>query len=748
MYCPAARSHGRTLPLLLLLLPAIARLPLRPSTALLSASSNLPTAGTDSPDRQRRSFSKKTFTNTVIKRPRGAIGTSKEIRQTLHPLAEQLEEIWEQSKTTATTEEPKKKRRSRKVSEAAVTEDTPTVDEPPEPTPKKRARKTKGKAEDAKPTTTTEETVKSIIRRDKTRVNIVNEKLVKDALKYIKPTLERHKGCDLVSVFPGTGLWSQALHDAVQPRSHLLLEPEAQFYQPFLQPLLDKPGVSLVPASGIVWTELNKVLTPEYFPNQTEIDRNSPPPRNDTLLVTMNLAMWPKRRFSLFDSISRLVMFQLVQSMRLSGLFQKYGQVRMLIWIPDDEKRQILPRGVTNRGRMAIEAELCTEYIAEVCGRDFSAAPSGKGWATTSQDWQTMHAAVSSNKKKPVGGLTINTKRWGQLDMESMRLTLQRMEDKGLVTPKGYETADIEAFRHLQLNPKKPVPLYEPIEVAGTMSSNELRELEEKLLQDPQDEDHPDVKRARQLRNYEDRLDGSLIKVLDFCQRYDKIIEAYEQADHPENKASRGPMRRKAKKIETDWLKEFECLPNYLRDEVLNARDAIHAMRQPEPILCWDRRPYEPLPLENTDFYPNIPCALLDIQPRAPHPLLRDTGPGTKNAGDYFDSLVSMAFNVRAPLPSRLDSMFPGLGDGILPKCKSLQDLTQGGLPMNLMEKAGINTRILNQTQMLEILDKLMKWPFRPTLEELLGRTGDVDEDDSEEVKDMMGNGAIDPFAG
>ena len=85
---------------------------------------------------------------------------------------------------------------------------------------------------------------------DKSRVNIVSDKLCDDILSYIGPSLERHRGCDIVDLYPGAGEWSSKLNQFLQPRSHVLLEPDADLYRPFLQPLLDQPGTTLLPSGA------------------------------------------------------------------------------------------------------------------------------------------------------------------------------------------------------------------------------------------------------------------------------------------------------------------------------------------------------------------------------------------------------------------------------------------------------------------------------------------------------------------
>ncbi|KAL9565173.1 hypothetical protein ACKAV7_010693 [Fusarium commune] len=52
-------------------------------------------------------------------------------------------------------------------------------------------------------------------------------------------------------------------------------------------------------------------------------------------------------------------------------------------------------------------------------------------------------------------------------------------------------------------------------------------------------------------------------------------------------------------------------------EEWLMVRDNYHLFRQKKPTLFWDRRPFEPLAARADEFYPRMPCALLDLQPKA-----------------------------------------------------------------------------------------------------------------------------------
>lgn len=531
-----------------------------------------------------------------------------------------------------------------------------------------------------------------------------------DVIKYIKPSLERHKGCDLISIYPGAGLFTKALHDAVEPRSHILLEPDEELYTPYLKSLLKEPSVKLVPKSGIVWHELQEILTPEYLPNQVEVDRRNldkDPPRNDTLLVSMNLAMYPTKKYGMFDSLSRMVLYQLVSSIRTLTQFQKYGLVRMLVWVPDGEKESVIPRMVQARKKAAIEAELTTEYIAEVCSKD--------------GDLDGENVAVSTKA---------NAVRPHQFNLESMRQTLVRMKERGHVTPRDRQTRLLRQFKEAKIPLKKPVDL---TGAAFTSDKTFYAELEDMKAQQEQGLIAPGTKAASRLRmliHYNTWLDKMAVRLQDLIQRRDAIAEQYEQAeqakaDGDEQRAEK--LLDEAKQANEEYNAEVRKLPGYVRIQLNLVRDQLHLLRQPAdtgPVLSWDRRPWEPLRAHATEFFPNQPCALIDIQPKAPHKLLRHIGPGTSNAGDIFDLMLSTIMrNTLVSLVQNMDLIWPGASEGLEGRCTTVHDPATGGSP--LTGEAAPSSRAANEAQLLELLQEFLRWPFTPTYHELVGRLED-----------------------
>jgi hypothetical protein len=537
---------------------------------------------------------------------------------------------------------------------------------------------------------------------DKYRVNIVNEQLCEDVINYLRPTLGRHKGCDLVDIFPGTGVWSRKLHDELQPRSHLLMEPDEEFYKPFLASLLEKPGTKLLPESGIVWEQLNKILNPAVLPHQVErkYTADETPERNDTLLVTINLCMYPKRKFRSFDSLAQLVLYQLLAAIRPGSVFQKYGLVRMLIWAEDTEKGSVLPRTVQRRRKMAIEAEISTDWVCEIVGAEAKDAAEAR-----SASWFRRDEA---------------------LDHESTRRTLERMKETGFVMPPGREPQHV--LDYLAIADLNEEGALDPKRVVGRPFIAELENLEKAFKEgkfEKKSADHRRYKTLQYLQTHTTRRSGI---VVDLMKEYDAAVQAYIDA------GSDKELLEKAGALASAWTEKIDKLERAFRSDLILQRDNLHVLRQDPPIMNWDRRYVEPLRAAPSDFFPQIPCTLLDIQPKAAPSVLRDMGQQSTRGGDTFDLILrGLVQRPIDPVSKSLSSISPGAGEGVAPNCPSLFDPRRSGIPPGLVE---LSSRAMSQDQLVEVTQAWMKWPFRPSYSELVSRTlEDVDVDVEEEGK-------------
>ncbi len=466
------------------------------------------------------------------------------------------------------------------------------------------------------------------------------------------------------------------------------MEPDEELYRPFLQPLLEKPGTVLVPKSGIVWRDLKSILTPEYLPHQKPIDDAfQPSSRNDTLLLTANIAFHPKKKYRSFDSIALLVYHQLLDSIRTSKLFQQYGQVRMLIWSRYDDVGGVLPKTMQRRRRNGIESELYCDWVHEVCGRD---APESI--------WFIRDTAIETY---------------------STLCALRKMRAVKLRVPKGRETTAMGEAKTTSRRKTWKLPGSEPpffsrpftdalVELEAAHKKGELKEKSDEF---------------KSMKTYRWRMNSQekrFERMHELVVQYDRLVALHKsgQADPEE-----------LKKLGAEWHDSIHHCPKTFIQELNTYRDNLHYIRQDPPLLHWDRREYEPLVAQADEFFPNLECVLLDIQPKDVHPLIRQGGPNSNRAADMFELImIGLLTQSTMPVDRVLDAVWPGAAEFIVPRWKSIWDTEHGGLPPMDSPYAKMTSRMLNARQWEELLELWMQWPFRPEFHELIGRTHDTED--------------------
>jgi len=528
---------------------------------------------------------------------------------------------------------------------------------------------------------------------DKSRVNITAADFCNDIISYVGQGLERHRGCDIIDLYPGAGLWSSKLNEFLQPRTHILMEPDDKFYEPFLENLLAKPETVLVPKSGIMWKDLNQVLTPEYLPHQKVRTGEDLLKRNDTLLVTANLAFHPKKKYNKFDSVAKLVLHQFVDSIRTSSLFQKYGQVRMLIWTRVDDSQGFLPRHVQKRKKLAIATELYCDWVREVC---------------------TLYAPDPS-----WFGRDYNLDTW------VMSKVIKKMDEAGMVIPEGRETKMYTAV-------KQELAAGTEVAKPGTVAPVYRRTFNHDLEELEALEQSGKVKKGsaeyNTLVNHRYRATSDE-KKLEMGLGLSQMLDNMHQRLHVmEKDGSYTP--EVAKQFADEFETKLRSCFRSLEVEFPPYRSNLHLVRQDPPVLHWDRKTYEPLAVRQSDFFPRVECNLLDIQPKPVHHLIRQYGANSNRGGDVMEHIMAyMLLSGSQSVDRVLDSMWPGAAEYILPRWTSIRDPEQGGVAAVPHRLAALTPRLLNARQWEQLLELWMEWPFRPDFPELISRFYDQEVD-------------------
>ncbi|KAK3111186.1 hypothetical protein LTR53_013822, partial [Teratosphaeriaceae sp. CCFEE 6253] len=190
------------------------------------------------------------------------------------------------------------------------------------------------------------------------RNDVISESLCDDALAYLAPTLEKHKGCTIVDFHPGACLWSSKLHDFLKPKRHVLMEPETRYYEPFIRPLLEKPG------STYRYTALSGAHPHSYWQNygtvfaDPELAPRKPLPADDprlreldpSLLVVGNLARQYKiKRRAGAVNFGSFIIQQWLTAALGNHLIYNSGLVRSLFWTPEADKLTLFPVNESHR---------------------------------------------------------------------------------------------------------------------------------------------------------------------------------------------------------------------------------------------------------------------------------------------------------------------------------------------------------------------------------------------------------------
>ncbi len=557
---------------------------------------------------------------------------------------------------------------------------------------------------------------------DTSRMNIVSDILCEDVLERLGPSLEKHKGCDIIDINPGIAKWSTKLHDHLKPRNHILMEPDEVYNNHLTLLEASDPTYKLIKKSGIIWNNLTKLITDGLLPSQvqrpfgdSELDKP-----NDTLLVTINIGYYPRRSYIGFASIAHLVMHQLFTAARAHSLFQSYGQVRMLVWVQDFEKRTFLPRSLKMRNKAAVEAETTVTYLHEICGAD--------------QDNDRYQRDQS-------------------VEIESALKVSQRMKDAGISTPPHRMSRLEEQIQGLDPNSVGEMETWRNFHAEMDELEQKLMKKEVPILQAPDRVEYmedlnqhlkqrgwacpegylsyltPEFKRWKELMYRHANRKATSERNERLCNAYKDMESRWLELKKSNDKEKEEKMRGVEEEIE-QWHEEVEGL-NQMQLRDLNAKIAdTKSIAQEPPVLQWDRRAFEPLITKNEEFWPRQPMALLDIMPKTIWPALQKN---SLNDYDYYELLLSALFHLPThSITSRLQALAPGADEWIIPRCPSFRDVESGGFADLEMLKI----RNLNEKMLKECFESFMDWPFRPSKGRLLQAMGSQDVHDESAVDD------------
>lgn len=527
-----------------------------------------------------------------------------------------------------------------------------------------------------------------------------------DALQRLSPSLARHTGCTIIDINPGAGLWSSKIHELLRPKRHLLLESE-EIYLPFLKPLLDAPGsrYHLRDWSGwLPWTTepyLSEGLIPE-LPSATLSEG-----RNESLLLIANVGelFRPRPRG---PPTCHVRLFHYLSNIKFKQNFQTHGSVRLLLWMQDSEKRAILPRTVSHRRKLSLEAEMSC-HIEEIVG------------GPASQISQRREDILDMNSSRQVAEA---------MATQNIRIPFERQDeaqkllDENLLSANGDQKALIENTLRIASTHRAWHTALEKMK--EDFRDGRISEYEDQITPAADAKlkagkmGKPKIKPTRtpeylKLRELQRVFDGQIKtnEQVNSFLRQDELIKCLESDTNNQtlHEVQRRRKEKELRRLIEDLKRSLEKVPKFVREAFWYISDNRRAFNQNPPLLMWDCRTAEPLIAREDEFYNPTSLALLDFQPRVSDPF-----PMSATESSIFQILAGALLSNGCNTIFYLNSLAPGATEAITAKVPSLRDSSRGGR----QDLWSLRARCFTPDMFYGITKAWDTWPFKLPLTELM----------------------------
>lgn len=516
-------------------------------------------------------------------------------------------------------------------------------------------------------------------------------------------------GCSIIDFNPGVGLWSSKLHDALKPRSHVLVEQDSDFYLPFLTPLLDSPGSRYHLRR---WHD-RQPWTPNSYVSEGLIPELEKTPttdgRNDTLLIIANLAYGSKREVRGLIP-SHLNIHTYVNHLRSQRGFHAHGSVRLLLWMPNTDKNMILPRTVLYRKKLSVEVEMVCN-VEEIAGGGIDTQIS-----SVREPFLDFRSSKRVAERMKTQNIQIPFSRQDVAQKAVYEALLNPAEDstKGLedshVLPTGFirdwhsELKQLERdFRDAKFPQTNPSP----------SASTDQRKPPQRMgrpRKEPR-EKTPEFVRLSNLKNHLALDNRVRVKVDELIQEQEAIDRLHsgilnKAFNEPERQGKLAELQQRAEGFKV----QRENLTRKANTHFNINSDNRRAFMMDSPLLMWDHRTAEPLIVRKNEFCDPTQLALLDFQPLSPSPY-----PITSAQSVMFALIMGGLLNHPTDTIYHLNNLAPGAADAIIPHVSALHDPQRGGR----YDLSEFRIRCLTPEMFYGIVQAWDNWPFKPLISEM-----------------------------
>ncbi|KAH9819376.1 rRNA adenine N(6)-methyltransferase family [Teratosphaeria destructans] len=551
------------------------------------------------------------------------------------------------------------------------------------------------------------------------RHEIVSESLCDDIISYLAPTLDQHKGCTLIDVHPGPCLWSSKMHEYLQPRRHLLMEPDDRYYKPFIKPLLDQPG------STYRWTRLPGAHPLNYWANYETV-MNDPDllpgiptypvgdprrrlPNKDVLLIG-NLAREYRITRTVAMDYSVLMLIQMVRASLANTIFHQGGPVRMLWWLSEEKKTTIFPpTDLSIQGAIASLSLGAT--ISEIAG-------------TVSVS--SMYDAAKHIHKTPVDVTDAMAQQ--KVHESAKALGMSKPESREWLDPQHSEPpasagnpliplgGGLAGLKKKLKQARDRLPAIEAFLSAGRpyRGWRVPKRLDQTMEYPHCTRICEHLKRDAKPSKGRDNVAGVL---LDMQLRFTKLeatLKHLQETCPATTKATLTALKAEIRSLDTTLNDAVQNTvgSNSLSEQVARALNYTTATFLTPPLLTNYARSYPALKAHPHEIWPEPPkgLMLLDLTPNSRDlsvPDLATNADGTKTA----QMLIKMLFGSRnEQVAAQLDKIALNAAQDLIPLVPEIRDARKGGR----LDEGYVRVRGLTPDMLEGLAKAWLEWPFRP----------------------------------
>ena len=379
----------------------------------------------------------------------------------------------------------------------------------------------------------------------------------------------------------------------------------------------------------------------------------------------------------------------------------KYGLVRMLAWVPEDDKSSFLPRTVASGDRQAIELDLATN-IEEVAAGN---------WYTSADLRRQRHFDMEVESQQRIKERSSP----GEIPVPSGRMNPPPIPHPLSFAP---DHASLAAMREIPHNVRW---IDELSDLETRLARDEIKEWGDQrgksgsLISGDEDRDR---RRLQKIRNLWQTQHNTLKKCI--------ALAAEQRVQDGQSRASAASGTGEEDMATAKLVDKLAKLPRDASRSLEKMVDDQRAFDHEPPILAWDRRTKEPLLAQDDEFFPARSLSLLDFRPRTSLPLLLDT---TEKRTCFKFVVFTLSQRPRDSVRNALAGLIEAGIDEFIARVPGLNPLKVGN--GNLDE---IRVRTLPPEVIVEIALAWETWPFRPAMTDIMFRQGNISGEASMDI--------------